>query len=241
MKSNKIIALLLALVMMLTLFAGCTDSDSNDPTSATDENSEYISEDTNTPDEEPETKEPENETPTNNSSKPLSRGTINGNVYTNEFADITFTKHKDWTYKSNEEIAELIGYSSDLLDYDLEEIVAKSGTYIDMMVTFPTGSPNLQVTVEDLNFQSISYLTPEKYLELSRQQMLAMNPTYTFGDIYEKELCGHTYTVMDLEGVYGTTKTLQRLYLRKQGNYMISITMSATTENSFETMENMFS
>lgn len=236
MKTNKIIALLLALVMMLTLFAGCSGSDDNDPTNTTDENSEYISEDTNTPDEEPEI-----EVPTSNSTKPLTRGTINGNVYTNEFADITFTKHRDWTYKSNEEIAELIGYSSDLLDYDLEEIVEKSGSYIDMMVTFPTGSPNLQVTVEDLNFQSISHLTPEEYLDLSRQQMLAVNPTYTFGDIYEKELCGHTYTVMDLEAIYGTTKTLQRLYLRKQGNYMISITMSATAENSFITMENMFS
>ena len=45
----------------------------------------------------------------------LSVGEINGNVYTNSFTGITYTAPESWAFASDEELAELMGVSADIV------------------------------------------------------------------------------------------------------------------------------
>ncbi len=52
---------------------------------------------------------------TDTDSATISRGEWNGNVYTNDYAGVTFTKPDDWVIFTDEELATLMGTGADIL------------------------------------------------------------------------------------------------------------------------------
>ena len=221
MKANKIIALLLALVMMLTLFAGCGSSGSNEKDGS---NGEGTTSAVAKNDNDNIVKADNTDSDT---SHPL-RGKIKGNTYTNEFADITFTKFNGSEFSYINVPTSDTEFDKQLKDY---------GTAIDMEYEYSDVS--LSVSIEDLTVANSANTTETDYLEMLKDEFSQFS--YKFSDIYNKNISDHTYYVIDSTVLNGSTTVFQRYYLRKKDNYMIEILMSATAENSFITMENMFS
>lgn len=47
--------------------------------------------------------------------KKYARGTVTGNVYHSDFAELTFTKPDDWTFATDEEIAKMLGVGLEMM------------------------------------------------------------------------------------------------------------------------------
>lgn len=175
--------------------------------------------------------------------KKLSRGTIEGDVYTSEFADIKFTKPENWVYSTDEEIAQVMNVGAEILEQsEFEKNAAELTTVYDMMVKDVLWGNNVSVGFENLQLSQASNITVEQYIDtiktLMVQQASAMN--YEFGDTAEVALGEQTYTRLPAIGSYSGISFEQYMYLRKEGTYMIVITVSVFDGTEASTFEAMF-
>ena len=175
--------------------------------------------------------------------KKLSRGTIEGDVYTSEFAGITFTKPESWVYSTDEEIAQVMNVGAELLDRsEFEQKAAELTTIYDMMVKDVLWGNNVSVAFENLQLSQASNITVDQYIEtvktLMVQQASVMN--YEFGDTAEVKLGEQTYSRLPATGSYSGISFDQYMYLRKEGVYMIVITISVFDGTAVSEFEAMF-
>lgn len=168
-------------------------------------------------------------------------GSIEGNVYTNEFAGITFTKPSDWVWASDEELATLFGAAADILygDSVLLEL-SKLVTFYDMMAVGLNG--NINLAYENLNLLNASDCTEEEYIEYLKDNISSLFDTmsYSFGDS-QKVMLGdsefyRTEMSVTLEE-YGLT---QYCYIRHVGDYMICMTLTVSASFDLEDFEKRF-
>lgn len=175
--------------------------------------------------------------------KTLSRGTIEGDVYTSEFAGITFTKPESWVYSTDEEIAQVMNVGLEVMDRtEFEQKAAELTTVYDMMVKDVLWGNNVSVGFENLQLSQASNITVEQYIDtvktLMVQQASVMN--YEFGDTAEVKLGEQTYTRLPATGSYSGISFEQYMYLRKEGVYMVVITVSVFDGTEVSTFEAMF-
>lgn len=87
--------------------------------------------------------------------KEFSRGTINGDVYSNQFIGISFTKPELWVYSTDEEIANLMGISAEVLeDGNFIMEASKLNTIYDMMVQDAMTGNNIIILEKKANIWS---------------------------------------------------------------------------------------
>ncbi len=168
MKMKKLLALLLAALMMLTLFAGCSDKGGEDKKDDT-VNSENADKDN-------EKKDPDNSGDTID----IRPGKINGNTYTNTSVGITFTMPEDFGFNN------LNGPNDEAKFYEY----LSEGSVCDLEVNSDIGG--LFIEFEDLSITYPEITTEEEYFF-----MLEYNG-FEFSEIYTKTLGNHTYYVIDI-------------------------------------------
>lgn len=175
----------------------------------------------------------------------LVRGTLEGDVYTNESLGITFTKPATWVYYTDEEIAEAmeIGvevFASDDLEAALEIYVSIH----DMMVADVLKGNNISVGYENLTDTYYAIADEERYVELIKSQYAegVGGLTFTFGDELKKVTLGNTEFTRTVchAFAYGVTLT-QAYYLHKNGPYMAYIIVTVVDGYTLEEVEAMFS
>ncbi len=215
MKMKKLLAVLLAALMMLTLFAGCGDKSSDDGKKDDTVNSESADKDT-------EKKEPDNSGDTID----IRPGKINGNTYTNTSVGITFTKPDDWEFS-------YINTPEDETDF-YKDLVSSHGV-ADMEITFPDGS--LSVGFQDLSAADLENTTEEDFLA----EIKEIWSDFETSEIYKKTISNHTYSAVDVTVESNGAVVNQRLYVRKEGKYVITISMTSTSDIDFDSFEKLFS
>ena len=175
--------------------------------------------------------------------KELSRGTVDGNVYTSEFIGLSFTKPDMWVYSTDEEIAQLMDVGAEILNSsNFSAEAAKLVTVYDMMARDLLTGNNINITFENLQKSAASNVTEEQYLaafeQLMTNQASAMN--YKFSDVSERTLAGQTFHHVKATGAYMGVEFDQHVYIRKEGIYMIVMTLSIFDGSDIATYEAMF-
>ena len=230
---KKIISLLLVLVMAISISA-CSGEKSEKTTpekptvETTQEPTEVI------------TQEPIEAV---ESAKEFSLGTVNGNVYTNEFIGIEFTADSDWKYKTDEEIAEANKIAKDFVSDDFAEALKDA----DIVYAMSAGSEygdNVNINMEKIpavtsRLVSIPqvYQTVVSEMETAYKNMGATSFDYTI----EKVLVdGRNMDGMKIKAEIQGIALHQICFSKICGDYMVSVTISASSESEAKEILNKF-
>lgn len=175
--------------------------------------------------------------------KTVSRGTIEGNVYTSEFIGVSFTKPDLWVYSTDEEIAAAMQIGAELLDAEnFAEQAEKMNNVYDMMVRDMLTGNNINIVFENLKASGSSNITEEQYIEVAKAQLKeqASMLNYVFGEAEKCKLGEQEFYRLPAEGGYSGVSFEQRIYIRKEGTYMIVITLTLFDGNDGSAYEAMF-
>lgn len=175
--------------------------------------------------------------------KAVTHGVIEGDRFTSEYADLTFTKPSDWTYSSDDEIAELMNLSAEVLDQNaFEEAATTMVTVYDMMATNSVTGDNISVVYENLKLTSNASISEAAYFDAFEEQYTTQSAfEVTVGERAEVKLGKHTYTRAAFTTNYSGIQMRQYMYARKIDNHMHLIVITLMQDTAIETYEAMFS
>ena len=162
-------------------------------------------------------------------------GKVVGNVYTSEYAGLTFTAPEGWTFASDEEIADLMGLSMELVtDNEAAQKIAELTTVYGMMAKSADQLNNVQVVFENTSLTG-SKLSAEDYVELVASQLDTVyadfGATFEASDVETIKIGTNDYSYIDISVDMGDGLVLEQGYAcRKIDKYMASIVITAYEE-----------
>ena len=150
----------------------------------------------------------------------IARGTIEGDVYKNDVLGFEFTKPSDWKYYTDEEIAETINISKDLLNKkDLQKALEANPNVFDMMVADTQTGTNLNIGYEKLpsTFPKTDDGVVESYIDVLKEQLASVSSMkVTFPDEYDKAVLGESeFTKVVCKTVSSGIEMTQVFYLKE--------------------------
>lgn len=120
-------------------------------------------------------------------------GSVSDGVYTNEYADFTFSPPSSWTFYDDSELLEMMDISESSVDTESrrQNVLSRTQTIYAAMAMDETGA-NLIVGFENLTMSTdgTSYSSEDYANELVTQCVAS---GYTFGDVTTIEIGGNTY------------------------------------------------
>lgn len=161
-------------------------------------------------------------------------GSINGNVYSNDYLGLTFTAPEGWTYASDEEIAELMGTSLDIVtdDESAQELAAQATIY-GMMANSADELNNVQVVFENMALSG-GKMTAAGYIKILSAQLDSlygnMGGTCTVGEAKTIQIGGKDYSYVDIAVDISGVALEQSYACHRIDDYMVSIIVTAYEE-----------
>lgn len=238
---KKILALLLALVMLLS-FAACeADDDSasrrSRRKSSSSETTDEVAADTTAETEE------ETEEPTEEETEPVEEdeeiiGTISGNTYENEYFGIGVELDKSWVVATHEEAAQILGLTSEYMGVD--KLMETSGVFCDLYAMNGSGA-NVNIMLQKETFLTKNK-SDEEYVEFALQASLGTLEQAGFSNI-ETEIgtmtfAGETYCTVSLSATINGNPVYETMVFIRKNGYMVNITSASNTQGAeVETLE----
>lgn len=209
----KKILLLLAFMLTMCSFAACGDKDDD----GDEENSSSVSDN-----EKDKDKDNDDE-----KSGEFERGTVKGNVYTNEFSGLTFETPDDWTIYSDEEIRETMGIGLEAGGSKLDADKLAESAVVDFAAVNQGTGESISFTFENASKFPENY-TIDNYITGFKMSTKASMPNADIDwhmDGEKAELCGIEFDTFgsDIEIEEYGLDISQEYYLAEVNGYMISI------------------
>ena len=174
----------------------------------------------------------------------ITRGTVNGDVYTNDVLGFEFTKPSSWTYSTDEEIAEALELGLEYFDDEkFKNALEYNPAIYDMMAVDSRTGTNINVGYENLKKTFSSSMTEEQYLNKMEEQVQqeATGMTVDFSDTFEKVKIGETEFTKCISTVKASGITMtQAYYVKNIGGYMSYIIVTVTRGYTVADIEAMF-
>lgn len=173
--------------------------------------------------------------------KPFTRGTVSGNTYHSDFAELTFTAPDGWHFYSDEELSSLLGTTKDLLeDPEAFEKLAE-GELIDFFAISGDGSMNVNMSYAKGSMLTDLEASRKSSIDLMKDQYDQMGFTCTASEPVDRTLGGRTFSMTELTVGFNGGEMTQYFYVAMIGAYFVSATATATVDTPPETFEAMFS
>lgn len=230
---KKIVAMLLALVMVFSLCACGSKDDVSGSVSAADKDGGASGSVTQTSEPSPE---PEEE---------VEPGNLVGGRYENEFLGIGCELDDNWVYATQEELAEMIGQTAEMFDEESAEQLKKADMFYDMLAASEDGLVSINVVIQNLGVLYGAVLSEEEYVELSTENLEAQLGSAGFTDISWEQItpdfAGQQRTGLHISSkIQGNDYYTTQVYI-KAGSYMAVISFSSFAEDiGEELMANFF-
>ena len=125
-------------------------------------------------------------------SKEITRGTVSGNIYKNEFLGFEFHAPNSWKYYTDAEIAAAMNIAVDnFFEDDFKKLLENNPSVYDMMVVDSLTGTNVGVCYENLSMSGSTNITEEQYIEIVKNQHSGLSSmTVTFSDNVQKVKLG---------------------------------------------------
>ena len=225
---KKFTAILLAL-LLLAAMTGCTGpAPSTTPakTEPTDTTPSTTAAPTTPPTTVPPTTVPPTTAP-QNVENPLVGETVD-NVYTNAFLGITCQLDEGWTVFNKEQLAQLAGMTSDLLDNDAIEDAMEKGTVVTAFYAQGQGGQvNMNITLERLSLINGILMDEESYAKLSKEQLPAALASAGFENVTAEtvklQFAGEERHGIEVRATIQGVELYETLVCIKNGNYMAGV------------------
>lgn len=173
----------------------------------------------------------------------LSRGTIEGDVYTSEYLGLSFTKPESWVYSTDEEIAAAMNLGVDMfLGENFKNALENNPSIYDMMVVDTITRSSINVGFENLSKTFASNITVEQYVEALKTQLGSISAMQvTFPEALATVKLGATeFTKVDCSVTAQGVSMKQVYYLNKSDNFMRFIIVTIPAGYTVAQIEAMF-
>lgn len=172
----------------------------------------------------------------------VERGARDNVSYKNETIGITFNLPSGWIFYTDEEIAEAMDVSVDMLkDKDLIDS-NKIKNIIEFIAVNTYNGNNINMAIEKLGLFNRG-ISVEKYIKKTKEQMKEQNASanYEFYDVEQANLGDVEFDRLKATTTYSGTNITQYMYIKKVGIHMVIITATTTNNLSPEKFESYFS
>lgn len=239
---KKIISLLLALAMVLSL-AACGSSASEPPKGD-------IKPLEDTQQESAPEKQEEQTQPAEEEDNDFSLGAMQGGIYENAYAGFACKLDENWVYKTAEELQDVTGLTEEMFEgSDLD--LSSYNQILDMMAecSDPLASINIQYTALSTQERIAHAMAGEEgIIDATLQQKDMLISTYAQAGIdvsaMEKvtvNFCGEErYAIHTTASIQGTNYFILQLFCTNIGPYYVTITLGAFVEDTTPQLAELF-
>ena len=168
------------------------------------------------------------------SDKPYTSGLTLGSVYNHSYFGFKCVLPEGWSFYTDEQIAQLQGYTQDMMGQDYADIIEKSGSAMEMFAAEDStgGLYTLNVVVEKLPSAALS---EEKYVESCLDKTKAALESAGFQiDVCKAatvQFVGKSHAAIEIHGSYMGVELYETLVVVKEGKYLACVTAGSYMEN----------
>lgn len=166
-------------------------------------------------------------------------GTTDNSEYKSEFLALTFSLPDGWVFGTEDELGEFFGLGSDIVESELDIGGGPEGsTFYEFFAYDALGGVSCAImTAEDLSaHEGGKLITVRSFVDtLAQQYQNLSSREYSVGDSYRKTIAAREFIVLPLSVV--ESGLLQRNYVFRTGNYMVTLTFTAQTDEELDLLE----
>lgn len=241
---KKIIALLLALLCIVSVMSGCSaleDFAEGFKDGVKEEISTPVDDDTKNKNDD------ETSTPTvddKEEEKEFAFGVTNGKQYKSDFIGISCTIPEDWDFFDEEAIKELNDIALDAMDDDIAEKLKNANVIYDMYASNASTADNVNINLEKIPSYMASNLNVEEVLKKQftaiEQSLESAGASVNEIKYIEIEVDGQKIDGVFITSTVSGTKLYQKMIAFDRGNYLVYITATSFDANGADEILSFF-
>lgn len=173
------------------------------------------------------------ETPMTPEETEFQSGRVEGGTYTNEFLSVACQLGDEWTYLTDEEIAQLNGeIGESLTDEELSEMFSNGKTVQDMYAASADGTATINVIFEDMGVLYGAALDEDALMQAGMSDIQV--------EAGSMEFAGADHSTLRVTSTISEIPVYELMVCVKEGNYMGVITLASYLEDTTEEMAALF-